>query len=1076
MEIERRPEDEKDFSNSTGGPPTGQKQKGVVMINSRNSGASKGALIGLFTLIALMLVASGYWYYRQTTRTIRIQEYSSLKAIADLKVSQIIRWRNERIGDARLNSAAPLLRSAVIQWLKTPGDGSLKAGIKAHLQLLKESYGYENVFLASTNGSVLLTLNPVLTNLEIETKRLITKTVSARSVVFDDFFRCSLCNQVHLDVAAPIFNQAEEPAAVLILRTDPLEYLYPLIQSWPTPSPSAETLLIRKDGDDALYLNVLRHRADQALTLRIPLSRTEVPAVQAVKGKTGLFEGLDYRNVKVLADIRIVPGSPWFMVAKVDRDEILAKVADETRLIGFLTLALVVLSGVGTAFIYKHQGKRTFQALFRAEHEKAELLEQARVTLYSIGDAVIATGPDGRVRQMNPVAEKLTGWKEAEAVGKPLSQVFCIFNEETRAEVENPVERVLREGFIIGLANHTLLIARDGTERLIADSGAPIRNEAGEIIGVVLVFRDQAEEQKNLTERKRAQEALLALSAHQEALLSAIPDIIMEVDENKIYTWANPTGFEFFGEEVIGKEAAFYFEGEQKTYNTVQPLFNGSEDVIYLESWQRRKDGQKRLLAWWCRVLKDEQGKVRGALSSARDITDHKLAEEALWDSEERYRQVVENANEAIFVVQDETIKFYNPKTVEILGFSRDHLPSVVSFMEFIHPEDQEMVLERYQKRLKGEDLPQIYTFRVIDRERKIRWAEINSVLISWEGRPATLVFLSDITERKTTEEKIILAKEEWERTFDSVPDLIAIVGDDFRISRVNRAMADRLHLTPKEMVGRWCYELIHGTQGPPSICPHNQVMRDGKETSTEIHEPRLGGHFLLTASPLTGADGRFLGVIHVFRDITERKQAEEKVVEEGKKLQKAIEGIVQAMAATVEVKDPYTAGHQRRVADLARAIAQEMGFSDDRIEGIHMAGMIHDLGKLSVPAEILSKPTELSEIEFSLIKVHPQAGYDILKEIDFPWPIARIVFQHHERINGSGYPMQIKGEEILPEAKVLAVADVVEAIASYRPYRPALGLDKALEEIQQQKGVLYDSEVVEVCLKLFQEKGYSLG
>jgi HD-GYP domain-containing protein (c-di-GMP phosphodiesterase class II) len=162
-------------------------------------------------------------------------------------------------------------------------------------------------------------------------------------------------------------------------------------------------------------------------------------------------------------------------------------------------------------------------------------------------------------------------------------------------------------------------------------------------------------------------------------------------------------------------------------------------------------------------------------------------------------------------------------------------------------------------------------------------------------------------------------------------------------------------------------------------------------------------------------------------------------------------------------------------VADLARTIAREMGLSEDQIEGIYMAGMIHDLGKLSIPAEILSKPSQLTEIEFNLIKVHSWAGHEILKEIDFPWPIARIVFQHHERIDGSGYPLNLKGEKILQEAKVLAVADVVEAIASHRPYCPAYGIDKALEEITQNRGILYDSEVVEICLRLFREKGHTL-
>ncbi len=200
------------------------------------------------------------------------------------------------------------------------------------------------------------------------------------------------------------------------------------------------------------------------------------------------------------------------MVAKVDKDEILSEAVDRARLIGILTLALVVLSGVGTAFVYKNQGKRTFQALYQAERERAEILEQARVTLYSIGDAVITTGGDGLVRQINPVAENLTGWKEVEAAGKPLSQVFRIVHEETRAEVDSPVARILLEGVIVGLANHSLLIAKDGTERPIADSGAPIRNEAGEIIGVVLVFRDQTEERKN--------QATLQASMKEKAFLA----------------------------------------------------------------------------------------------------------------------------------------------------------------------------------------------------------------------------------------------------------------------------------------------------------------------------------------------------------------------------------------------------------------------------------------------------------------------------------------------------------------------------------------------------------------------------
>ncbi len=185
------------------------------------------------------------------------------------------------------------------------------------------------------------------------------------------------------------------------------------------------------------------------------------------------------------------------------------------------------------------------------------------------------------------------------------------------------------------------------------------------------------------------------------------------------------------------------------------------------------------------------------------------------------------------------------------------------------------------------------------------------------------------------------------------------------------------------------------------------------------------------------------------------------------------LEGVVQALSLSIEARDPYTAGHQRRVAELAGTIAEKMGLSEDRVAGIRMAGVIHDLGKIAVPAEILSKPSKLLDQEFSLIKMHPQVGYNILKEIRFPWPIAETIYQHHERMNGSGYPCGLMGEDIILEARIMAVADVVEAIASHRPYRAALGVDTAIKEIYNNIGILYDKDVANVCLDIIGSEGF---
>jgi HD-GYP domain-containing protein (c-di-GMP phosphodiesterase class II) len=210
-------------------------------------------------------------------------------------------------------------------------------------------------------------------------------------------------------------------------------------------------------------------------------------------------------------------------------------------------------------------------------------------------------------------------------------------------------------------------------------------------------------------------------------------------------------------------------------------------------------------------------------------------------------------------------------------------------------------------------------------------------------------------------------------------------------------------------------------------------------------------------------------------KEIAEHKKAEDNLQQTLKILKKSVGVTIDMMVSAVEARDPYTAGHQIRSSLLACAIAEEMGLPQDKIEGVRMAGSIHDIGKLSIPAELLTKPKKLTDLEISLIKEHSSSGYEMLKDVESPWPLAEIVFQHHERMNGSGYPRKLKGDEIIMEARILAVSDVVETMSSHRPYRPSLGIEAALEEIDKNKGILYDSAVVNACLRLFREKKFYL-
>jgi len=331
--------------------------------------------------------------------------------------------------------------------------------------------------------------------------------------------------------------------------------------------------------------------------------------------------------------------------------------------------------------------------------------------------------------------------------------------------------------------------------------------------------------------------------------------------------------------------------------------------------------------------------------------------------------------------------------------------------------------------------------------------------------------------ERKQAEENVKKAKDELQMILDSVPAIIFYKDTEGRIIRANKTLANSLKISVKDIVGKTTEELFSREQAEKMRKDDREVIISGKAKRNIIQPyttPEGPTRWAITDKvPHKDKEGKITGVISLSKDITVQRKSKEELQQTYQKLKKTMDATINTMSRIIEAKDPYTSGHQHRVCQLAVPLARELGLTEDKIEGIRIASLIHDIGKIGIPTEILSKPSKLSDIEFSLIKDHSQIGYDIIKSIDFSYPVAQIVLQHHERINGSGYPNHLKGDEILLEAKIIGVADVVEAMSSFRPYRPALGINKALEEISQNKGILYDPEVVDACLKLFKERGF---
>jgi PAS domain S-box-containing protein len=320
------------------------------------------------------------------------------------------------------------------------------------------------------------------------------------------------------------------------------------------------------------------------------------------------------------------------------------------------------------------------------------------------------------------------------------------------------------------------------------------------------------------------------------------------------------------------------------------------------------------------------------------------------------------------------------------------------------------------------------------------------------------------------------LDHQDWQRIMDAVSDGLVITDRYFCILFVNRAFATLSGVDALSLIGKKCHDVFSSDLCSTPDCPLTQLQSIGEQLVFD-HQPHCknGKHapWIVTITAFPDANGAIGGYVERFTDASAFRRVKQALNRSHERLRKNMGAIIQAMSTTIEKRDPYTAGHQRRVTKLCRAIATQLGFNWERIQGLRMAAAIHDLGKINIPSAILNKPGPISEHELAIIQMHPRTAYEILKDIQFPWPIAETIYQHHERLDGSGYPRQLKGDQILLEARILAVADVVESIASFRPYRPELGLKAAIAEIESQKGVLYDTSVVEICTALFNRQEF---
>lgn len=469
------------------------------------------------------------------------------------------------------------------------------------------------------------------------------------------------------------------------------------------------------------------------------------------------------------------------------------------------------------------------------------------------------------------------------------------------------------------------------------------------------------------------------------------------------------------------------------------------------------------------------EGKDRESLVQEIEVLREKLTQCELEEEIDgnRHKIMAENAPLIIFAHRERFI--YVNKTMEIFsGYTREELYKM-NFWEIVHPEYRDLVKARGIKHLKGEKAPSYYEIKVLKKNGEERWLAFGSKQVSdFKGSSAVIASAIDVTDKKKADEELKIQKNYFKSLFDNSPSAIALLNEENRVVQINKSFQKLFKYSVEEVEGEKISDLVVPAYLKGEMEPFSQKLLKGEITDPETVLRSKDGELIdvnISGGPIS-KDGKVIGVFAMYNDIRKRKRMERELKNSFCRLTEILSGTVSALSETIEKRDPFTAGHQRRVPQLAIAIGKKMGFSRDQLKILKIASALHDIGKIHVPAEILNKPVRLSEYEMALVKSHSQVGFEILRAVDFPGPVAQIVYQHHERMNGSGYPRGLKGEEIIREARVLGVADVVEAMSSRRPYRDAHSIGMALNEIEKNRGKLYDPEVVEICLNLF-ENGF---
>jgi PAS domain S-box-containing protein len=760
------------------------------------------------------------------------------------------------------------------------------------------------------------------------------------------------------------------------------------------------------------------------------------------------------------------------------------------------------------------------EALHAARRRIEASQQWLAAVLTSIGDAVIATDARGRVTFINPVARMLTGWGSAEALGRPLIDIFRIVNEDTRAPVESPVDRVLRESIIVGLANHTVLISRDGTQRPIEDSSSPIAEKGGVITGVVLVFRDS-------TQRQHAE----AVQARLAAIVESSDDAIIGKNLDGVITSWNAGAERIFGyaaEELVGRSIDLLIPADRRDEEseTLARLRRG-ERVGHFDSARVTKDGRPIDVSTTVSPIRDGTGRLIGASRIFRDITEGKRAEDQLLASERMLAQSQRMAHVGSWELElDDPSDIHrgalrwSDECFRIFGYEPGQVAVTNDlFLKAVHPDDRNSVTAAVARALR-KNSPFAIEHRIARPDGTERVVfESGEIMADSNSRPTRILgTCQDITERTQAEEATRELNAQLVQRLERISALrridLAISGSlDLRhtLDVVLAQVLDQLAVAaaavllvedPGHALGCAASKgfrtgpmrpvrlpLLNSLAGRIALSGRGSPVIDLTRAPDDFTRADFAadeGFVAYTAIPLI-AKGRVRGLMEVFHRTAPEPGPEwwsffealagqaaiaidnatlfEDLQHSNQELALAYDATIEGWSRVLDLRDHETEGHSRRVTDMTLGLARTFGMASDQLVHVRRGALLHDIGKLGIPDEILLKPGPLSDDEWQTMRLHPRYAFEWLSPVRYLRPALEIPHCHHERWDGTGYPRGLKGEEIPLEARIFAAVDILDALSHDRPYRKAWPAPQVHSHLRSLAGTHLDGRVVEVLL-----------